>query len=325
MLKTKVTEILGTDYPIIQGGMLWLSTAEFAAAASNAGCLGIITSANFNTPVELRKEIRKAKSLTDKPFGVNINLFPSVRPLPNEEFIEVLIEEGIKVVETSGWRSPEEYMPRLKQGGVKVIHKCGAVEHALKAERVGADFVMLVGIENGGNLGGNEITTMVLIPIAASRLKVPIIAGGGIADGRGLVAALALGAEGVVMGTRFIATKECPAHQNYKEWIVKAKETDTVVVEQSIRNAHRALRSKVTEKVLELEAKGASLQDLLPIIGGEQTKKVILKGDMEAGLAACGQIVGLIDDIPTVKELIDRIIAEAEVVGKRLASLEVFA
>ena len=325
MLKTRVTEMLGIDYPIIQGGMLWLSCAEFAAVASNAGCLGMLISANFNTAEELREEIRKTRSLTDKPFGVNINLFPSTRQLPNREFIEALIEEGVRVVETSGWRSPEEYMPLFRKGKVTVIHKCGAVQHALKAARVGVDMVTLVGVENGGNLGGNEVTTLVLIPIAANVLKVPVIAGGGIADARGLVAALALGAEGVVIGTRFMATKECPAHPKFKEWMLRSRETDTVVIQRSIRSALRALRNRVSDEVLEMEAKGATLEELLPLIGREGNKRLFLEGDLDDGIAACGQVVGLIDDIPTIKEVIDSIVSEVETVGKRLASLGVFA
>jgi len=215
-------------------------------------------------------------------------------------------------------------MPLLKQGKVVVIHKCGAVRHALRAEKVGVDMVTLVGVENGGNLGGNEVTTMVLIPVAASALKVPVIAGGGIADARGLVAALAMGADGVVMGTRFMATRECPAHHNFKNWMLRSKETDTLVLQRSIRSALRALRNKVSDEVLQMEARGATLEELLPLIGREGNRKLFLQGELDDGIAACGQAVGLINDIPTVKELIDRIMTEVETVGKRLDSLGVF-
>lgn len=326
MFKTRVTEMLGIEYPIIAGGMAWLSRAEFAAAVSNAGGLGIITSANFSTAAELRQEIRKAKSLTDKPIGVNINLFTRpVAPVPNDEFVEVVIEEGVKAVETSGVRSPEEYIPRLKQGNVKVIHKVATVRHAVKAEQVNADMVAIVGIENGGAVGMDDVTTMVLIPIALRTLKVPIIAGGGIGDAHGFVAALALGAEGVVIGTRFMATKECPTHPKFKEWMLKAKETDTMLVERSIRNTHRALRNKAAETALKMEARGASLEELFPLIGGESYKKVFFDGELDAGIASCGQVVGLVNDIPTVKEFIDSMVSEAKVIGKRLASIGIIA
>lgn len=316
--------MLGIEYPIIQGGMMWLSRAELAAAVSEAGGLGIITSANFDTAQELREEIRKVKSLTDKPFGVNINLFPAIRPILNEGFIETLIEEGVKTVETSGVRSPAEYIPRLKQGKVKVIHKVATVRHAVKAADAGADAVAVVGVENGGATGMEDITTMILVPIAVDKLKVPVIAGGGIVDGRGFVAALALGAEGVVIGTRFIATQECPAHLNFKEWMLRSRENETILVMRSIRNTHRVLKNKAAEKVMKMEARGTSVEELLSVIGGENYKKVFLEGSLDSGMASCGQAVGLISDIPTVKEVIDRIIAEAKTVGQHLTSSGLF-
>jgi nitronate monooxygenase len=242
-------------------------------------------------------------------------------PVPNKEFIEVLIEEGVKAVETSGVRTPEEYLPRLKEGNIKVIHKVTTVRHALSAQRVGVDAVVLVGAEQGGAVGMEEVGTLVLIPIACDALNIPVIAAGGIADARGFVAALALGAEGVVIGTRFMATKECPAHANLKQWLLRAKETDTVIVARGIRNTHRALKNKAAEKALELEARGAPLEELLPVVGGEACKKVFLQGDLDAGIASCGQAVGLINDIPTVKEVIDRMIAGAKPIVQRLTSL----
>jgi len=321
MFKTRITEMLGIQYPIIQGGMLWLSQAELAAAVSNAGGLGIITSANFNSAEELRAEIRKTKSLTDKPFGVNLSLFPAMKSIPNDEFVSVIIEEGVRAVETSGAKSPAEFIPRLHAAGVKVIHKTATVRHAKKGEQAGADAVTVVGCENGGAVGMEDVTTMVLIPKAVDTMRVPVIAGGGIADARGFVAALALGAEGVVIGTRFMATQECPTHPKFKEWMLKAQENETVLVERSIRNTHRALRNKAAEEVLEMESKGATLEQLMTWINGENYRKVMLEGELEAGMAYCGQAVGLINDIPTVKEVIDGIVNSARAIGNRMAKI----
>lgn len=322
MLKTRVTEMLGIQYPIICGGMNMLSRAELAAAVSNAGCLGLVTSANFETAEELRQEIRKTKSLTDKPFGINIGMYPSVKPIPNREFVEVICEENIKVVETSGHRSPQEYVPRLKEGKVIIIHKAATVRHALKGQAVGADIVEIVGMENGGDTGAEDVSTLVLLPILADAAKVPVIAGGGFADGRGLVAALALGAEGIVMGTRFVATKECPAHPKFKEWMCKSTERDTVLVTRSIGMTHRALKSKPVEELLKMEARGATLEEILPFIRGEKYKKVILDGELDAGINSIGEVIGLVNDVPTVKELIDRIISQAEaIISSRLPSM----
>jgi len=325
MFKTRVTEILGIQYPIIQGSMLRVSRAQLAAAVSNAGGLGIIASATFSTAKELREEIRRAKSLTDKPFGVNINLFPATRTIPNEEFIDTLIEEEVGVVETSGQRSPEPYIERLKKGNVKVIHKAATVRHAVKAEQAGADIVAVAGFESGGNIGTDDITTFVLVPRTVDSVKVPVVAGGGIADGRGFLAALALGAEGVVMGTRFMATHECPIHPKYKEWMVRSTERDTVVVLKSIQNAHRVLKNKAAEKIQKMEAKGDPLEELFTVIRGEIGRRVIEEGELEVGLALCGLNVGLIKEVISVKALIDGIINEARTIGERLNSMGVFA
>ncbi|MFP3975146.1 MAG: NAD(P)H-dependent flavin oxidoreductase [Dehalococcoidia bacterium] len=322
MFQTKITELLGIRYPIIQGGMHWLSSAEFVAAVSNAGGLGILTSAHFSTAPELREEIRKTKDLTDKPFGVNINLFARpMPPVPNEEFIEVMIDEGVTAVETSGVRSPEEYIPRLKEGNIKVIHKVTTLRHAQRAERMGVDAVTVVGTEQGGHLGMQSVGALVLTPLAADALKIPLIAAGGIADGRGFLFALMSGAEGVTIGTRLVATKECPAHPDLKEWLLRARETDTVTVQHSVGDPRRALNNRTADKVLELEQKGASLEDLLPLIGGDGYKKVFLEGDLDAGIAQCGQAVGMIEDIPSVKELIDRIIGDAQALKERFGGL----
>jgi len=319
MFETRITELLGIKYPIIQGGMVWLSRAELAAAVSNAGGLGIITSADFTTKDGLRKELRKAKSLTDKPFGVNINLAPSTHPVNTEEYIEVIIDEGIRVVETSG-RSPEPYMKQLKQGNLIVVHKApGAVRYAEAVEAIGCDAVSIIGYECGGHPGPDDTGSLVLVRATVEAVKIPVVAGGGFADAQGFVAALALGADGILMGTRFMATKECPAHPNFKEWLVRAKETDTFITQRSIRAPARNLRNEPALKVLEMENKGATLEDLLTVIRGENAQRLYFEGDLEAGMAECGQAVGLINDIPTVKEVIDGIIEGAEeIIKKRL-------
>lgn len=321
MFKTRVTEMLGIEYPIICGGLSFITRAEMAAAVSNAGGFGIITSAHLETPMALRDEIRKTKSLTDKPFGVNISMFPAVKPIPNREFVEVIVEEGVKAVESSGAKSPAEYVPRLKEGKVILIHKAATVRHALKGQEVGADIVAIVGMENGGATGMEDVSTSVLVPALVDVAKVPVLAGGGFADGRGLIAALALGAEGVVMGTRFMVTKECPIHPNYKEWLLKATERDTTLVMRSLQNTHRVLKGKATEELLKIEAKGASLEEMLPIIGNEASKRVAFEGDFDAGQVLAGEVVGLIHDIPTIKGLIDRIIDEARVITQHLHTL----
>ena len=321
MFGTRITKLLGIEYPIIQGGMVGLSRAELAAAVSNAGGLGIITSAQFATKGELRNELRKAKSLTDKPFGVNISLSPATRPVNTEEYIDVVIDEGIRVVETSG-RSPEPYMKQLKQGSVTVVHKApGAVRFAQRAEEIGCDAVSIIGYECGGHPGPDDTGSLVLVRATVDAVKIPVVAGGGFADAEGFVAALAMGADGILMGTRFMATKECPAHPRFKEWLVRAKETDTLITQRSIRTPARNLRNEQALKVLEMESRGATLEELLAITSGENENRLYFEGDLEAGLAECGQVVGIINDIPTVKEVIDGIIEGAEeIISKKLAS-----
>jgi nitronate monooxygenase len=300
--------------------MQWLSNAELVAAISNAGGLGIIASASLPSPQDLREELKKTKSLTDKPFGVNINLFPTMRPLNTEEYIDTLIDEGVRIVETSG-RSPEPYLEQFRKGGVRVVHKVARIRDALTAERVGVDAVTIVGFEAGGHPGMDDVTTMILVPQAVNSLKVPLMCGGGIGDARGFVAALALGAEGVVMGTRFLASKECWAHPKIKEWMVQAGETDTMIIERSIKNAGRYMKTKPAQDVLEMEEKGASLEELLPHISGLRTKEAYTSGDLNAGVISCGQVVGLVQDVPTVKEIIDGIIEGAQALLERLHSM----
>jgi len=321
MFKTRITEMLDIQYPIIQGGMLWLSRAELAAAVSNAGGLGILSSVTFPTARELQEEIQKTRSLTDKPFGINFPIFPTARPTESiEKYIDVAIEEGIKIAETSG-RSPEPYMKQFKDAGVKVIHKVPAVRFAQKAERLGVDAVVVFGCEGGGHVGLDGVTSLILIPRVLDSVKIPIIAAGGFGDARGFVAALALGAEGVLMGTRFMASKESLAHPRVKEWLIKSKETDTMLIEQSIRNTARVTRNKPAEKALEMEQKGASLEELLPTISGLKEKELFETGNLDAGIMHCGQVSGLVQGIPTVKEIIDSIITGAESICHRLQQL----
>jgi NAD(P)H-dependent flavin oxidoreductase YrpB (nitropropane dioxygenase family) len=317
MFKTRITEMFGIEYPIIQGAMQWLARAELAAAVSNAGGLGIISALTFPTTKELRQEIRKAKELTDKPFAVNITLLPTIRAVNYEEYIETALEEGVKIIEMAG-RSPKPYMKLLKDAKVKIMHKVARVKDAKAVERLGVDAVTIVGFEAAGHPGMDNVTSLVLIPLAVDAVKIPVIAGGGIGDARGFVATLALGAEGVLMGTRFMATKECFLPAKIQEWLINARETDTLIIERSIKNAARVMKTEFSQAVLELEEKGATLEELLPFISGERSKQSYISGDVNDGVIACGQAVGLIRDIPSVKELIDGIIKEAKLISQRL-------
>jgi NAD(P)H-dependent flavin oxidoreductase YrpB (nitropropane dioxygenase family) len=311
MFKTRITELFGIKYPITQGGMMWISRAELAAAVSNAGGLGIITAFTFPTPAELAAEIKKTKSLTDKPFGVNITLLPTLRPVDIDSYVNAVIDSGVKIVETAG-RSPEPYMERFKAAGVKVIHKCTAVRFARTAQRIGCDVVSIDGFECAGAPGEEDVTSLVLIPLTVDTVEIPVIASGGFGDGRGLVAALALGASGINMGTRFMATQECPIHPRVKEWLVKSSERDTMLVMRSLRNTERVLRNATAEKVVEMEDRSATLEELASLLSGKKGLELYETGALDRGLVACGQVIGLVHDIPTVKELIERIIKEAE-------------
>ncbi len=317
MFRTRITEMLGIEYPIIQGAMLWLSRAELVAAVSKAGGLGIIAALTFSTAKELREEIKKTKSLTDKPFAINITLLPTLQQINYEEYIDVAIEEGVKIIETAG-RSPEPYMKRLKDAGVKIIHKVARVKDAKTAERVGVDAVTIVGFEAAGHPGMDDVTSLVLIPISVGAVNIPVIAGGGIADARGFIAALALGAEGVLMGTRFMVSKECALHPEIVQWLLQARETDTLIIERSIKNAARVMKTDFAQRVLEMEEKGATLEQLLPMISGDRSKRSYISGDVNDATIACGQVVGLIHEIPTVRESIEGIINEARLIGQRL-------
>jgi len=321
MFETRLTKLLGIQYPIIQGGLQWLATAQLASAVSEAGGLGIISSLSFPDQDSLRKEIRRIRTMTQKPFGVNLSMLPELsRGDRTEEILEVLLEERVPVVETSG-RSPEPFIQKLKSKGTKLIHKVPSARFAKKAESVGADAVTIVGFECGGHPGMDDVTSFVLIPSVASSLRIPIIAAGGIADARGFLAALALGADGVLMGTRFVATQECPAHPKIKEWFVKAGETDTMVIQRSIRNAARVMKNRAAEKTLSIEEKGASLEELLTVISVQLGQKALSEGDLEDAIISCGQCVGLIHEIKSVKDVIEEIIQGAQAILERLNSL----
>jgi len=318
VFKTRVTELFDIKYPIIQGGMQWVARAELSSAVSNAGGLGIITALTFSTPEELASEIKRMRELTDKPFGVNITLIPTLRPVNYEEYIDVIIREDVGIVETAG-RNPEPYMSRLKSAGIKVIHKCTAVRFAKKAEATKCDAVSIDGFECAGHPGEEDVTSLVLIPLAVDAVTIPVVASGGFADGRGLVAALALGAEGVNMGTRFMATQEAPLHPKVKEWLIRASECDTLLVMRSLRNTRRVLRNAVAEKVVEMEKRGAASEQMSSLLGGERGKELLQSGELDRGLQTVGQVVGLVRNIPTVQELVDSIINEArEIIQRRL-------
>ncbi|MDA9509871.1 nitronate monooxygenase [Bradyrhizobium sp. CCBAU 11386] len=319
-MKTAITELFGIQHPIIQGGMHYVGFAELAAAVSNAGGLGVITGLTQRTPELLAKEIARCRDMTDKPIGVNLTFLPSFTSPPYPEYIAAIKEGGVKAVETAG-RSPEQYMPALKAAGIKVIHKCTSVRHSLKAEKIGCDAVSVDGFECGGHPGEDDIPNMILLPRAADELKIPFVASGGMADARSLVAALSMGAAGMNMGTRFVATKEAPVHANVKQALVEATELDTVLVMRALRNTERVLKNKGVTQLLEVEReKGASLkiEDIHEQVAGVYPR-VMVDGDMDAGAWSCGMVVGLINDIPTVKELIDRIMTEAErIIRQRL-------
>jgi len=319
VFKTRVTEMLGIEHPIIMGGMLSIGLAELVATVSNAGGLGIIGSVNFATGEELRQEIHKTRTLTDKPFGVNITLLPAVKESPYEDFINVVVEERVPMVETSG-RPPEPYIERLKKANVKVIHKVGAVRHARSAERIGCDAVFTLGFEGAGHPMMEDVTMLNLLPRMVDAVNIPVIACGGIADARQFLAALAMGAEGVMMGTRFMLTKESLAHPNTKKAMAEAKETDTMIIQRSIGTQTRVLRNKPAEKVLEMEGRGASLEELLTVISGRLGRNAMLEGDVDGGVIGCGQGIGLMNEVLTVKEVIDNIINEAAALLKDMCS-----
>ena len=311
MFKTRITELFGIEYPVVQGGLMWIARAELVSAVANAGGIGFMTALTHPTPEDLGAEIRRAREMTDKPFGVNITFLPTLKPVDYGEYIDVCIDEGVKFMETAG-RNPEPYMEKMKAAGMVVTHKCTSVRHSLKAEKIGCDVVSIDGFEAGGHPGEDDVTSLILIPVTVDTLNIPVIASGGFGDGRGLAAALALGADGMNMGTRFVATQEAAIHRNVKEALVKAGERDTSLLMRTLRNTERVLTNTVAQKVLEIESKGdTKIEEIASYVAGGQGLKMLEEGDMEAGVMSAGQIVGLIHDIPTVQELMDRIITEA--------------
>ena len=322
-MKTRITELFGIEHPIIQGGMHYVGYAQLAAAVSNAGGLGIITALTQKTPEDLSREIAKCREMTDKPFGVNVTFLPTLNPPDYPAIFKAIIDGGVKVVETAG-NNPSEYLPLLKDNGIKVIHKCTAVRHALKAQSIGCDAVSVDGFECGGHPGEDDIPNMILLPRAADELDIPFVSSGGQADARSLVASLAMGAEGMNMGTRFIATQEAPVHENVKQAIVAASELDTRLVMRPLRNTERVMTNVAVERLLEKErALGSNLKfaDIAEEVAGVYPR-IMIDGEMDAGAWSCGMVAGLIHDIPTCQELISRIMAEADqIISNRLAGM----
>lgn len=321
MFQTRVTDMLGIKYPIVVGTMMHLSRAEMVAASSNAGALGVLASAIFQTKEEFRQEIKKLKGMTDKPFAINLNLFPAMRPIDNREYLEVIFDEGIKIVETSGHKAPEEMARDLKAQGITLMHKCVGVRYALKAQSIGADAVTVVGYENGGATGTLDITTLCLVPRVVDALKIPVIGGGGVADGRGFLALLALGAQGVIMGTSLLVAEECPIHPKLKQALIEATELDTMIVMRSIQNSHRVWVNEVAKKLAEIEKQQAGLQEIIQVAAGDKAKRMFQEGDLNAGVISCGQGVGLVKKVMPMKEIIEGIIYQAEGLRQKLVSL----
>jgi nitronate monooxygenase len=322
MIKTRITELLGIEYPILGGTMMDLSTAGFVAAISNAGALGIIASAIFREPEALREDIRKTKDLTDKPFAVNINLFPMLRPPDNSAFVEVIASEGVKIVETSAFKVDSELAGLFKEHGLIWMHKCVGVRYALSAARMGADAVTVVGYENGGATGKLNVTTLVLVPSTVDALEIPFIGGGGVADGRALYALLAMGAEGATVGSRFVLAEECPVHPNLKKALCEATELDTDLIMESVGFIHRVWLNEPAKKTIEIEKKGGNtLEDIWPYISGEATRRMYETGDVNAGTISISQSIGLVKKVMPAREIVQEMMAEAEEIHGRMGKL----
>jgi len=320
MIKTKITEMLGVKYPIVGGCMMWITTPEFVASISNAGGLGTLASAIYKSKGEFADAIDRVNELTDKPYAVNINLFPALAPVDNKEYVEVLVEKGVKIVETSGHSAPADLCERFKEAGMTWIHKCVGVRYALKVQEMGADIVTVVGYENGGATGRLDIGTLVLVPRVVEAVDLPVIGGGGVSDGHGVLAVLALGAEGVIVGTRILATKEAPIHDDLKQALVQATEVDTMLIMRSLHATHRVWTNAAAQKCAELEAQNADPAEIFDVVGGAKTKMMYEEGDVDAGVISCGQGIGLTHDIPSMEELFDRMMGEAEDVVNRFAT-----
>lgn len=321
-IKNAFTELLGIEHPIVQGGMMWVGRAELAAAVSNAGGLGIITALTQPTPDDLRREIDRCRAMTDKPFGVNLTILPSVNPPPYAQYRKAIIDSGVTIVETAGHK-PQEHVDDFKAHGIKVLHKCTAVRHAVSAQKMGVDVISIDGFECAGHPGEDDIPGLVLIPATADKVTIPIIASGGFGDGRGLAAALALGAQGINMGTRFCATVEAPIHQRIKEFIVANDERATNLIFRKFKNTGRVARNSVSDKVVEISNQpNAEFKDIQPYVSGAKGRQALETGDLDAGLVWAGQIQGLIHDIPTVHELVTRISRDAEdIIRNRLQAM----
>ena len=321
MLQTRFTKLIGIEHPIVQGGMQWVGRAELVASVANAGALGLITALTQPTPEDLTKEIARCRDLTDKPFGVNLTILPAIKPPPYAEYRAAIIESGIKVVETAG-NKPQEHVAEFKKHGVKVVHKCTSVRHALSAERMGVDAISIDGFECAGHPGEDDTPGLVLIPAAADKIKIPMIASGGFADARGLVAALALGADGINMGTRFMCTKESPIHQAVKEKIVANDERSTDLIFRTLRNTSRVARNAVSQQVIALEKQGATFEQVKELVAGARGKMVYVNGDTDEGVWSAGMVQGLIHDVPSCAELVSRIVREAEsIIRARLEAM----
>lgn len=321
MIKTKISEMFGSEYPFLGGTMMNITTPEFVAAVSEAGGVGILASVMYNSKDSFRDAINKIRDLTDKPFAINLNLFPSVKPIDNTVFMDVILEERVRIVETSGNRSPDEIIARLKPEGVLLMHKCVGLKYALKVASLGVDAVTVVGCENGGAIGKLDVTTLCLIPVVVNAVEQPVIGGGGIATGRGVASVLSLGAEGVIIGTRLLLTEECPIHINLKNALLKAGETDTTILMRAYGNSHRCWNNVVTEKVKALEDSNAPFNEILPYILGEESLKMFKEGDLTKGYISCGQSIGQADKILPVKELFGQMAEDMKASTKRLSSM----
>jgi len=321
-MKNRITEMLGIRYPIVQGGMQWVGTAEMASAVSNAGGLGILTALTQPNPDALAREIDRCRGMTDRPFGVNLTILPTVKPPPYAEYIEAIIDRGVRIVETAG-NSPKDFIGRMKSAGVRLIHKCTSVRHALSAERNGVDVVSIDGFECAGHPGEDDVGGLVLIPLAAQALRIPIIASGGIGDGRGMAAALALGAEGVNMGTRFCATVEAPIHPAIKQALVRASEQQTNLIFRTLHNTGRVLRNKISDEVVATERRpgGCEFKDIQPLVAGQRGRATLQSGEVDGGLVWAGQAVGLVQDIPTCAELLERMVTDCQAALSRATLL----
>lgn len=320
MIKTRFTELLGIEHPIVQGGMMWVGRAELAAAVSDAGGLGLLTALTQPTPDDLRREIDRCRAMTDKPFGVNLTLLPSLNAPNYAEYCRAIVESGIRIVETAGHK-PQQYVDELKGHGVTIIHKCTSVRHALSAQRMGVDVISIDGYECAGHPGEDDVPGLILIPCAVDQLDIPVIASGGFGDGRGLVAALALGAEGINMGTRFCATVEAPIHDKIKQFIVSNDERATNLIFRKFRNTGRVAKNSISDKVVEISSRPeAVFEDVADLVKGAKGRLALETGDVDAGLVWAGQVQGLIHDVPTCRELISRIVSDAEaIINRRLA------